>query len=154
LLAALLMYSTLSGILPKALHAGKPASIVLGLLLLGFALYHFSPELVALWHSEGVELPSSHSAPRPAAAPAPESRETKPVRQAATRWKTTVVGDSVPAASERQPEPAGTTPAEKTAPSEPSSDDSPYDSGSSARRGVLVVFCMSAERSNRLGYRL
>jgi len=110
LLAALLMYGTVSGLIPRAFRAGKPAPIFFGIALLGFAIYRFGPDLYAGWLSIGAVAPSlTSSRPTPAeATPAPH-----PVRPAASKanaqrqpnsgWKTIVLNDSVPAPTEPAP---------------------------------------------------
>lgn len=121
LLGALFMYGTLSGLIPRSFRAGRPASIVLGVLLLGYALYRFGPDLSAGLRSVAGD-PSSATSPRPTPAvvvlrpdkPAPP--RTKATRQPAPQWKTTIVDDSVPQASEPAPEVVVSPPASRGGP--------------------------------------
>lgn len=148
LLAALLMFGTMSGFIPRSFRAGKPAPIVLGVLMLGYALYRFGPDLSAGWRSIVANSPNIASPhPTPAAstlatpAPAtPHARATHP----ATHRQTTAIDGSVPTLSGSAPvaNPAEAPGADATplakplfaangapAPSGEPPGGSPYDSG-------------------------
>jgi len=104
LLAALLMYGTVSGLVPRALKAGKPGPIVLGVALLGFVIYRYGPDLYAGWLSIGSVAPSLTSSRPTPAEPTPAPRPVKSAasrantqRQSNSSWKAIVLNDSVPA---------------------------------------------------------
>jgi hypothetical protein len=111
LLAALLMLGTVSGFVPRILRTGA-APIFFGVALLGFVVYRFGPDLYAGWLSIGAVAPSLASS-RPALAgpvPAPEpTRSAAPhahaAKQPEAHWKTIIIDDSVPAATEPPPPP-------------------------------------------------
>ena len=104
LLAALLMYGTVSGLIPRTLRAGKPAPIFFGIALLGFAIYRYGPDLYAGWLSIGAVAPSLTSSRPTPAQPTPAPRPVKSSaskantqRQPNSDWKAIVLNDSVPA---------------------------------------------------------
>src|SRR5579885_1050034 len=66
LLAAMLLYGSLSGFLPRALHAGKAAPIGIGCCLLAYALYRTVPELPNLWRDADSRPAPPISSPPPA----------------------------------------------------------------------------------------
>ena len=142
LLAALLMYGTLSGFIPRTLRAGKSLPIFLAAALLLLAIYQFSPDLSAVWSSIRANAPDrvstppapavSASTPHPAL-PATPHEDVK--KRPAPRWKSIVLDASVPPAIEPTavtPEPAQISP-----PAAESSGSSPYDS--KAKRAVKAV---------------
>ena len=45
LLAALLMYGTVGGFIPRSLSTGSGLPILLGVVVLAFAIYRFGPDL-------------------------------------------------------------------------------------------------------------
>jgi len=106
LLAALLMYGTLSGFIPPSFQAGKLIPIILGALLLGFGIFHFGPNLSAGWRSmfaNATRIASPRQSPSVGAvAPhptVPAPSHAKATKQSAPHWKTIVVDDSVFAAT-------------------------------------------------------
>jgi len=152
LLAALLMYGTANGFVPRGLRVGKTFPMLLAAGTLLFAIYRFAPDLYEAWTSASAVAPgvtTAQPAPAgrtPASAPAksgaPQASGTKQPR---ANWKTMVI-ESVPAA-----DPAaspGGKPAEGVAgdkataaagphPAAKSSDSSPYDSG--ATRAIKSI---------------
>jgi hypothetical protein len=152
LLVALLMYGTLSGFIPRSFHAGKPAPIILGVLLLGYALYRFGPDLSSGWRSIANPPNSASPHPTPAAAtPAtPGPSHAKAMRSATHRQ--TAANDSVPILSGPAPlaNPAEAPGAYQTQPAKPlvaangapapsgePTSGSPYDSG--VKRAIKSV---------------
>jgi hypothetical protein len=121
LLAALLMYATKSGFIAPSFPAGKVVPISLGLLLLGFGIYHFGPDLSAGWRSmfaNATRMASPGQAPAVGARvphPAvPAASHAKTAKQWAPHWKTIVVEDSVlpptkPTPASANPVPASTS---------------------------------------------
>jgi|SRR5579875_140518 hypothetical protein len=144
LLAAMLLYGSLSGFLPRALHAGKAAPIGIGCCLLAYALYRTVPELPNLWRDADSRPAPQISSPGPAIPPAAgpkRGRAAAPTTPRQQSWKTTTVGDSIPppqpAAEPADPsaDPSPVPPAPSS--SEPASPDDPYDSG--IKRGIKRV---------------
>jgi|GEM_PF-1865716 len=145
LLAALLMYGTRSGFILPSFQVGKLTSIILGVLMLVFGIYHLGPDLSAAWSSmfasatnsaSPPQTPAIEAAPRPSK---PAASHAKAADQLAPHWKTVVVDDAVPAPTEAAQssanasspaspasEQADTTRSEKP-PSSESSDESPHD---------------------------
>lgn len=104
------MYGTVSGLIPRALRVGKPAPIVLGVALLGFAIYRYGPDLYAGWLSIGAVGPSLTSSRPTPAEPTPAPRPVKSAaskastqRQPNSSWKAIVLNNSVPAMAEPAP---------------------------------------------------
>ena len=148
LVAALLMYGTMSGSTSPRFQAGKLAPIILGALALGFGILHFGPNLSAGWRSLFANATSIASPPpAPAAAPRPTvlgPAHAKSTKQSVPHWKTIVLGDSVlaptglppvsanpvlPASTPPEvPEQASAIPSAKPSGAE-SSGDSPHDHG-------------------------
>jgi hypothetical protein len=144
LLAAMLMFGSAHGLIPRGLtNAGVP--ICVGAALLGFLIWHFWPELYANARSIGTLAPSlTTSRPAPAA-PAPAARPKRSpaphptvAKQPEVKWKTTIVDDSVPAAAEPVSTPIG-SPAESvdTTPAAESSGSAPHDGG--AKRAIKSI---------------
>lgn len=136
LLAAMLMFGSAHGLIPRSLrNAGVP--ICVGVALLGFLIWHFWPDLYARVRSIRALAPSfTTSQPAPAAA-RPAARPTRSAaphpraaKQPEAKWKTIIVDDSVPAATEPVPTPPA-TPAQSTdtTPSAESSSGAPHDNG-------------------------
>jgi hypothetical protein len=153
LLAALLMYGTANGFVPRSLRVGKTFPILLAAGALAFAIYRLGPDLYAGWLSAVAMAPSltpsrtTTAAPMPATAPAkstaPPPRASK---QPAANSKTLVIVESVPATGDPAAPPSGTpaqdaaaktTAATDSKPAAKSSDSSPYDSG--VKRAVKSV---------------
>jgi hypothetical protein len=143
LLAALLMYGTANGLVPRSLRVGKTFPMLLAAGALAFAIYRFGPDLYADWRSASAIEPGVTAAqPAPAGrtpAPVPAKSGAPPAtatKQSDTHWKTIIV-ESVPAAADPGAPPGG-KPAENAADAKTatdtksaakSSDSSPYDSG-------------------------
>jgi hypothetical protein len=151
LLAALLMYGTANGLVPRSLRVGKTLPIVLAAGTLAFAIYRFGPDLYEDWRSASAVAPGATAA-RLAPGRTPASGPTKPgapparaTKQANTNWKTIII-ESVPAAADPVATPIG-KPAENAArtnatatgaqPASKASESSPYDSG--ATRAIKSV---------------
>jgi hypothetical protein len=153
LLAALLMYGTANGFVPRSLRVGKTFPILLAAAALVFAIYRLGPDLYEDWRSASAAAPGVTTAqPAPAErtpASGPTTSGAPPARattQANTNWKTIVI-ESVPAAADPATTPGG-KPAENAAdtkiatatgiqPAAKSSAGSPYDSG--VKRAVKSV---------------
>jgi hypothetical protein len=145
LLAALLMFGTLSGVIPSSFQAGKLIPIILGVLVLGFGIVHFGPNLAARWRSTFANARSIASPRQPPAAAvhptAPATSHAKSTKQPAPHWKTIVVGDSFAAPIQATPNAAQAPPA-SASPEVPeqarvTSSDSPPDHG--IKRAVKSV---------------
>jgi hypothetical protein len=153
LFAALLMYGTANGLVPRSLRVGKTFPILLGAAALGFAIYRLGPELYDGWLQATAGAPNLTSSRTTTAAPTPAPHPAKsgapqasPSKQSETHWKTIVI-ESVPAAANPVATPGG-KPAENPPGSKAtaaagaqtaanSSDSSPYDSG--ATRAIKSV---------------
>jgi hypothetical protein len=141
LLAALLMYGTMTGLLPRVFHARKPAGVVLVVLLAAVAFYYFGPDLSPAWRAA-----IAPAAPRPPAVPkfpARSAESPKPRASAsrpAPRAEITILEDPPAPAPEIEPAPeAAAADASRSAATAaaPLSNDSPYDSG--IKRGIKRV---------------
>lgn len=151
LLAALLMYGTANGLVPRSLRVGKTFPILLAAGALVFAIYRFGLDLYADWRSASPVEPGATAArpapagrtpaPGPAKSGAPPARATK---QPDANRKTIII-ESVPAPADPLATPSG-KPAENAAeaktaadtkPAPKSSDSSPYDSG--VKRAIKSV---------------
>jgi hypothetical protein len=145
LLAAMLMFGSSHGLIPRSLrNAGT--TMCVGVALFGFLIWHFWPDLYAKARSIGALAPSlttSRPAPAPASRPkrsaAPHASATK---QPETKWKTIIVDDSVPAATGPVPTPSSGTGADTASkPAAESSSSSPGSStnDSGAKRAIKSV---------------
>ncbi len=151
LLAALLMYGTANGLVPRSLRVGKTFPVLLAAGVLAFAIYRFGPDLYADWLSATAVAPGVPAIrPTPAGrtpAPGPAKSGAAPVRAAKqpdTNRKTIIV-ESVPAPADPAATPVD-KPAENAADAKTvtdtktaakSSDSSPYDSG--VKRAIKSV---------------
>jgi hypothetical protein len=134
LLAALLMFGSAHGLIPRSLRdAGVPACV--GVALLGFLIWRFGPDLYANVRAIGALAPSLTTSRRAPAAPTPAVRPKRSAaphpsvaKQPEVKWKTIIVDDSVPAATEPVPAPIG-SPAESAdlTPSAESSGSAAHD---------------------------
>jgi hypothetical protein len=138
LLAALLIYGTMGGFLPRVFHAGKPAGLAIFVLAIAGAVYYFSPEILSAWRDfTASSLPSSPPKATPSLSDVPKVHPIKP--RPAPQARTTVVE----APPEAQPVPAPVSPVaiapapDPPAPRAEASGDSPYDSG--IKRGIKRV---------------
>lgn len=137
LLAALLMYGTLGGFIPRHLKGGAAFAVLAGIAALGFVVYHFAPDLYALWRPSYAGSPSlTTSRPAPVAVkPVPRrAKSSPPVARAKkepdANWKTTIVDGSVPAAAEPAvtPVPKAAEDVQTKPDDTPKYESSPYDS--------------------------
>jgi hypothetical protein len=144
LLAALLMVGTLSGVIPASFQPGKSALIIMGVVVIGFGIFHFGPNLSAAWRSTFANAKNMVSPGQPPTAAAqhpavPAASHAKAAKQPAPHWKTIVVDDSLFAPTKPSPVSANPVPlaapspevpqASVTQPGENSSNDSPPDRG-------------------------
>lgn len=149
LLAALLMYGTLSGFLPKVFRAGKAVPWFLGAAAALFGLYYFAPDISRVWSSL-TGSPSEVTSTEPVQPS--QSKTTSPVliqkrpaapvtSHAVTDWKTVTADPSIPIATATPTNgsdgtlrsadaPVQVNAAPKAPPPDAeSSGDSPFDSG-------------------------
>lgn len=146
LLAALLMYGTANGFVPRFLRVGKTFPVLLAAGTLAFAVYRFGPDVYADWLSTAAVAPrltpSQPTPAAPASAPPPRksgAHQARATQQPEANSKTLVIVESVPAAADPAATPAEkpaenaantkTAAATDTKAAAKSSDSSPYDSG-------------------------
>ena len=119
LLAAMLMYGTVTGFVPRMFRRGTAAPMFVAVAVAGFVVYRFGPDISSY---------AGSLLPRPANAAAvvtqPAKQEAPRKKPAVQNWRRTDVDAAPPVIVE--PDPAPSDPAKGA---DASSDDSPYDSG-------------------------
>jgi hypothetical protein len=143
LLAAMLIFGSAHGLIPRGLrNAGAP--ICVGVALLGFLIWHFWPDLYASARSIGALAPSlttsrpAPAVPASAALPKRSPAHASPAKQPETKWKTIIVNDSVPVATESVSTPiAGPAESASTTPAAESSGSASHDG--SAKRAMKSI---------------
>ncbi len=122
LLAAILMYGTVTGFVPRMFRRSTAAPMFVAVAVAGFVVYRFGPDISSY---AGSLLPRPANAAAVVTLPAKEEAPRKVIKKPAVQnWRTTDVDAAVPVIVE--PPPAVSDPAKGI---EASSEDSPYDSG-------------------------
>lgn len=138
LLAAMLMFGSAHGLIPRSLtNAGAPTCV--GVALLGFLIWHFWPNLHVNAFSIGTLAPGVVTS-RPAQATASAARGKRSAaphpsvaKQPEVKWKTIIVGDSVAAAAEPVSTPLGRSAESADATPAAESSGSAYHDGGAKR---------------------